>query len=102
MQQQDTQPQAQYRSQAEHSLKEMTTQVITIYCLCDDFLRVRRWRDDPQAQMSTAEVMTVSLVAAAEVMTVSLVAAALFDGNQEKSRRFLKRADASLKSMATS
>ncbi len=36
-------------------------------------------RDDPQAQMSTAEVMTVTLVAAA-----------VFDGNQEKSRRFLQ------------
>ena len=75
MQQQDTQD----HSQQDHSQQEMTTQVITIYCLCDDFLRVRRWRDDPQARMSTAEVMTTTLVAAA-----------LFDGNQEKSRRFLK------------
>jgi len=74
MQQQDTQRQTQ-----NHSQKEMRTQIITLYCLCDDFLRARRWRDDPQAKMSTAEVMTVSLVAAA-----------LFDGNQEKSRRFLK------------
>jgi hypothetical protein len=57
----------------------MTTQVITIYCVCDDFLRAAGWHDDVQAQMTTAEVMTVSLVAAA-----------IFDGNQEKSRRFLK------------
>ena len=57
----------------------MTTQVITIYCVCDDFLKATGWHDDPQVQMTTAEVMTVSLVAAA-----------IFDGNQEKSRRFLK------------
>lgn len=57
----------------------MTLQVITIYCTCDDFLQAAGWRDDAQAQMTTAEVMTVSLVAAA-----------IFDGNQEKSRRFLQ------------
>ncbi len=46
-------------------------------------------RDDPQAQMSTAEVMQAQM-STAEVMTVTLVAAAVFDGNQEKSRRFLQ------------
>ena len=56
----------------------MTMQVITLYCACDDFLRAWGWRDDPQAKMTTAEVMAVSLVAAA-----------VFDNNQEKSRRFL-------------
>ena len=69
MQEQDTQT----------SNLSMTIQVITIYCACDDFLQAWNWHDDPQAQMSTAEVMTVCLVAAA-----------FFDGNQEKSRRFLK------------
>lgn len=56
----------------------MTLQVVTIYCLCDDFLRAGGHKDDPQARMTTAEVMTVSLVAAA-----------LFDGNHERSRLFL-------------
>ena len=74
MQEQDTQ-----RSQISTTMASMTTQVIPIYCACDDFLQAAGWRDDVQAQMTTAEVMTVSLVASA-----------IFDGNQEKSRRFLK------------
>jgi hypothetical protein len=53
--------------------------IITIYCLCADFLGVYGHRDDPQTQMSTAEVMTVALVAAE-----------FFGGNQERSRLFLK------------
>jgi len=56
-----------------------TKTIITIYCLCDDFLIAWGYRDDPQAQMTTAEVMTVALVAAA-----------LFHSNQERSRCFLK------------
>ncbi len=43
----------------------MTTQTITIYCVCGDFLKAAGWHDDVQARMSTAEVMSVSLVAAA-------------------------------------
>ncbi len=58
---------------------DFTAQVVTIYCLCDDFLRASGYEDDPQAKMSTAEVMTVALVAAAR-----------FGGNQETSRLFLK------------
>ncbi len=38
--------------------------ITTIYCLCDDFLKAMHHRDDPQLRLSTAEVMTVSLVAA--------------------------------------
>jgi len=57
----------------------MQEQITTIYCLCDDFLRAVGHRDDPQAKMT-----------AAEVMTTALVAAALFCGNQERSRLFLK------------
>jgi hypothetical protein len=56
----------------------MQQKIITIYCLCADFLLAYGYRDDPQAQMSTAEVMTVALVAAT-----------FFVGNQELSRRFL-------------
>ena len=57
----------------------MQEQIITIYCLCADFLIVYGYKDDSQARMSTAEVMTVALVAAT-----------FFVGNQELSRRFLK------------
>ena len=57
----------------------MQEHIITIYCLCDDFLRAWGHRDDPQAQMSDAEVMTVALVAAA-----------FFVGNQRLSAVFLR------------
>jgi hypothetical protein len=54
--------------------------ITTIYCLLDDFLKAMRHRrsDDPQTQLSTAEVMTIPLVAAT-----------FFGGNVEKTRRFL-------------
>ena len=53
-------------------------QIIAIYCLCDDFLQSRGHHDPPQAKLSTAEVMTVSLVAVT-----------LFNGNQDRCRCFL-------------
>lgn len=56
-----------------------TKPIITIYCLCDDFLKAWGHQDAPQAKMTTAQVMTVALVAAS-----------LFGGNQERSRRFLE------------
>ena len=56
----------------------MQDKIITIYCLCADFLVAYGYRDDPQAQMTTAEVMTVALVAAE-----------FFVGNQQRSRIFL-------------
>jgi hypothetical protein len=46
--------------------------------LCDDFLKAINHRDDPQVRLTTAEVMTVPLVAAT-----------FFGGNVEKTRRFL-------------
>lgn len=42
----------------------MQIQIITIYVVCDTFLKQRGHHDDPQAQMTTAEVMTCALVAA--------------------------------------
>ena len=54
-------------------------QIIAIYCLCDDFLSARGYKDAPQAKLTTAEVMTVALVASA-----------LFNSNQERSRVFLR------------
>lgn len=56
-----------------------TERIITIYCLCDDFLQAWGHTDAPQAKLTTAQVMTVALVASA-----------LFNGNQERSRCFLK------------
>lgn len=56
----------------------MDTTIVTIYCLCDDFLKAMDYRDDPQVRLSSAEVMTVPLVGAA-----------LFGGNVEKARSFL-------------
>ena len=57
----------------------MHLQIITIYCLCEDFLAAYGYKDDPQAQMT-----------AAEVMTTALVTAYFFDGKQERSRLFLQ------------
>ena len=52
---------------------------ITItYYLCDEFLKAIGHRDDPQVKMSTAEVMTIPLVAAT-----------FFGGNIEKARLFV-------------
>ena len=42
----------------------MLERIITFYCFCDDFLKAIDYRDDRQAVMSTAEVMTVAFVAA--------------------------------------
>ena len=42
----------------------MDTQIIAIFCLCDDMLKTLHHRDDPQCQMTDAEVMTTAIVAA--------------------------------------
>jgi hypothetical protein len=57
----------------------MQEQIITIYCLCVDFLTLYGHKDDIQVQMSTAEVMTTALVAAW-----------FFHGNQKLAAAFLK------------
>jgi hypothetical protein len=56
----------------------MDDTITTIYCLCDDFLKAIGHRDDLQVGMSTAEVMTVPLVAAT-----------FFGANIDKTRLFL-------------
>lgn len=56
----------------------MDDTITTIYCLCDDFLKAIGHRDDLQVVMSTAEVMTVPLVAAT-----------FFGANIDKTRLFL-------------
>ncbi len=57
----------------------MDDTITTIYCLCDEFLKaIGHRRDDPQTQLSTAEVMTIPLVAST-----------FFGGEIERARRFL-------------
>lgn len=56
----------------------MKDTITTIYYLCDSLLQAMDYRDDPQATMSTAEVMTVALTAAA-----------CCDGHLERSRELL-------------
>jgi len=57
----------------------MNDTITTIYYLCDEFLKAIRHRDDPQARLSTTEIMTVPLVAAT-----------FFGANIDKSRLFLE------------
>lgn len=56
----------------------MDDTITAIYCLCDEFLKAMHRCDDPQTQLSTAEVMTIPLVAST-----------FFGGNIDKTRRFL-------------
>lgn len=56
----------------------MQDTITTIYCLCDDFLRAMNHYDDPQVQVSSAEVMSVSLVGAC-----------YFGGKVERAQEFL-------------
>lgn len=56
----------------------MDDTITTIYCLSEEFLQAMGHRDDPQVRLSSAEVMTIPLVAAA-----------FFGGNIEKARSFL-------------
>ena len=56
----------------------MNEPVTTIYCLCEDFFKAMRRFDDPQVRLTTAEVMTVPLVAAT-----------FFGANIDRTCRFL-------------
>src|SRR4051794_27528242 len=51
----------------------MPETIITIYCFFDELLKTIHHRDDKQANLSTAEIMTIATVAAE-----------LFTGNQQK------------------
>jgi uncharacterized protein YebE (UPF0316 family) len=55
----------------------MKTQIIIIFCFVDDYLKAINFQDDRQAQMSSAEIITVTIAAAR-----------FFGGNHEKSKRF--------------
>jgi hypothetical protein len=53
----------------------MDTQIVAVFCLCDDMLKALHHEEDPQSQISDAEVMTTAIVAAL-----------YFGGNNEKAR----------------
>jgi len=57
----------------------MDSQIVAIFCLCDDILKGLHHHEDPQCRMSDAEVMTTSIVSAI-----------FFGGNMETARIFLK------------
>lgn len=59
----------------------MQIEIITIYVVCDDYLKMLGYRDDDQAEMTTAEVMTTAVVSAR-----------FFKNCLEHSRVFLKEA----------
>lgn len=42
----------------------MYSQIITFYRVCDTYLQSKRFQDDPQARMTTTEVLVTALVAA--------------------------------------
>jgi len=57
----------------------MDSQIVAVFCLCDDMLKALHHYQDKQCQMSDAEVMTTALVAALH-----------FRGNFELARRLLQ------------
>ena len=57
----------------------MNDKIIATFCLCDDLLKALHHPEDPQCQISDAEVMTIALVAAL-----------FFRGNHECARAMLK------------
>lgn len=57
----------------------MDTQIVAVFCLCDDILHALHHRNDRQCQMSDAEILTTALVAAL-----------YFHGNFETTRHFLQ------------
>ena len=57
----------------------MDTQIVAVFCLCDDMLKGLHHYEDPQCQMTDSEVMTTAIVAALR-----------FRGNYELARHFLQ------------
>jgi hypothetical protein len=57
----------------------MDTQIVAVFCLCDDMLKALHHPEDRQCQMTDAEVMTTAIVAALR-----------YRGNFELARHFLQ------------
>jgi len=58
----------------------MDTQIVIVYSICDDILKAIRHYEEPQCQMSDAEVLTTAIVAMQ-----------WFGGNFERARALLKQ-----------
>ena len=58
----------------------MDTQIVIVYCICEDILKAICHYEDPQCQMSDAEVLTTAIVAMQ-----------WFGGNFERARALLKQ-----------
>jgi hypothetical protein len=56
----------------------MVNEIVTVFCICDDYLKSIEYKDNKQACMSTSEILTTALVAVK-----------FFGGNYDKSRSFL-------------
>jgi Transposase DDE domain len=56
----------------------MVREIITIFCICDDYLKSIDYKDDKQSAMSTSEILTTAIIAAK-----------FFGGNYTKSRWLL-------------
>ena len=56
----------------------MPEKIITIYCFFDELLKALGHKDDPQAKLTTAEIMTIAIVAAE-----------FYTGNQQNALDFL-------------
>lgn len=56
----------------------MDTQIVAVFCLCDDMLKALHHPQDPQCRMTDAEVMTTAITAAM-----------FFRGNYEHARNYL-------------
>ena len=54
-------------------------EIITIYCIIDDILKAINHQDDPQAKMSSSEIITTSIVACL-----------FFGGNYRKALKFME------------
>ena len=67
----------------------MPEKIIALYCFFDDLLQALHYRDDPQAQLSTAEIMTIAAVAA-EFFTGNQQAALVFLSSHHYIRPFSK------------
>lgn len=56
----------------------MDTQIVFVYCLCDDLLKAFHHREDPQCRVGDAEILTTALISAW-----------YFGGNLARSQTFL-------------
>jgi len=72
----------------------MHNEVVTIYCIVDDILKALNVKDDPQAKMSSSEILTTAIVACLFFggnLRKALNAMSLFFSYVLSEGRFLKR-----------